>query len=229
MPKECTDPTRTHGTGFTHDPTSFRETHPSYAVIGYNVVNSSGTYLAGSDVRHQSYITIRVQECDVQRDLRRDWPHAKNRIVEVHMTHAQFAQFITTPNMGNGARCTLEYVEGRGTIPAPTVQSRYQEHTTETKNAIAKSLADVNVAERALDEAIKSGKIGAIKKAHRDLQIRLGHVPSNVEFAQQSLNEFTEKVVSNAKTEVEATLNGAVRRLGLEAIAQGAALPELEA
>jgi hypothetical protein len=226
MARKTVPSTREYRTGLTNDSESYTENHPAYGVVGIVNVTSTGHALAGSDVKHHSYVTLRISKARLMHDLHRTYPYATERVIEVEMTHAQFAQMITTPNQGEGVLCTLSEI-GKEEIPGVVLESRYAESAQSTRNAINKSMEDIREAEAKLAEAIKGGKIGEIKKAHSWLQTKISHLPSNVDFAQKMLNEFTEKVVSNAKTEVEATLNAAVRHVGLQAVAAGAELPQI--
>lgn len=91
--------------------------HPAYGQIGASRTYGGGRALYGSDFRHNSSVTIRISESEVTRDLSRDWPHATREIVEVTLSEAQWATFVSSLNMGEGTQCTLAHVMGERKPP----------------------------------------------------------------------------------------------------------------
>src|SRR5205085_12031249 len=82
------------------------ETHPAWALIGASRVQSGppGATLFDSELRHQHYVTITLRQASRKRNLNRDWLHAESRlpIIEVAVSEAQWAQFVTSMNQGDG-------------------------------------------------------------------------------------------------------------------------------
>src|SRR5690242_14536561 len=68
--------------------------HPSFGMIGLSHVQSTGTVLVGSEFKHQNFITLTIQRAEHQRDLSREWWFGKERLIEIHMSEAQFVEFI---------------------------------------------------------------------------------------------------------------------------------------
>jgi len=91
------------------------EQHPAYAQIGANRV-SGGAYLYGSDFKHQHYITIQIHDSELHRQLSGDRAHSKRRLIEIAMSEAQWATFVSSLNQGGGVQCTLEFTPEGGRI-----------------------------------------------------------------------------------------------------------------
>jgi hypothetical protein len=82
------------------------EKHPAYAQIGASRV-SGGTYLYGSNFAHQHYVTISITKSELNRSLSRDWASGGEEYIEVALSEAQWASFVSTLNSGTGIQCTL--------------------------------------------------------------------------------------------------------------------------
>lgn len=199
------------------------EEHPAWALIGASRVQSTGTALFDSDVKHQHYVVVTLRRAVRDRDLHRDRIFTKSRqsvIAEVAMSEAQWASFVSSMNAGDGVPCTIQY-EGGELTPGVPFEPRLQESFAEVRDAATKAIGDV----REAFEAYKAHKtVGNL----RHLQAMIDNMPSNVEFAAKSLSEHAENVVQRAKFDVEAYVTDRARQLGLDPAELGG-LPELAA
>lgn len=197
---------------------AYRETHPAYAVIGASRVQSSpGATLFGSDFRHSNYIVIRIGHADLTRGLSEDWVRGTGQqIVEVALSEAQWATFLSTLNVGDGVPATLRWLDGEVPGITPTTDRRGQ-----LNEEIAGTLAD---AIRELEEVRDAAptKVLREKADHALTELR-----SNLPFVAQQFDRHAEKTIERAKVEVAAYVTGAIQRAGLAALAAGAA-PVLE-
>ena len=92
--------------------------HESFGTIkAHRIVGHSG-FMYGSDVKLDSFIQIEItKNSSVEYDRvlgRRTYSSNKKKdsVVAIKMTPAQFAEFITTLNIGNGTPCTIEEIGG---------------------------------------------------------------------------------------------------------------------
>jgi hypothetical protein len=98
----------------------YEENHPAYGMIGASRV-SGGAYLYGSDFRHQHWMTIRIHHGRLLRsDLSYDHYMAEGQIIEVELSEAQWATFVSAANVGDGVPCTINWVVGEGFLPELT-------------------------------------------------------------------------------------------------------------
>lgn len=88
-------------------------THPAFAQISASRV-SGGTYLYGSDFQHHNYVTISIKlsESHQRKGSGRDWAFGREEILEVALSEAQWATFVSTMNVGDGVQCTLSRKNG---------------------------------------------------------------------------------------------------------------------
>lgn len=94
-----------------------RQAHPSYGMISFNRESCSpATSLFGSSIKHGNAIRMILFHAEIERGLNKDWFYAKGRIVEIEMSQSQFADAITSLNIGEGVPCTIRFTERDGYI-----------------------------------------------------------------------------------------------------------------
>lgn len=92
--------------------------HPSYGIlrITRSAVGGEGTALFGSSILHNNVIRLSISHGMMERSGNEDRFFAKelmkDRIVEVEMSYTQFAEAITSFNMGAGVPVTLTNIGG---------------------------------------------------------------------------------------------------------------------
>jgi len=138
-----------------------------------------------------------------------DWYHGGGRqFIEVALTFAQWAEFISTLNVGEGIPCTVNYFNGV-TMPYITpMESKTDEFTAEMREDLAEALASM---EEALTEAKTKKQREAIEKAIRTLK-------SGTPFVAKQFEEHVEERLTKAKTEAEAYFGMMVHRAGITAL-----------
>lgn len=192
-------------------------THPAFGQIGAARVTGQA-FLYGSDFEHRGYMSIRIHESELHRDLSRDWHFERGRVVEVHLSEAQWATFISTPNMGSGVPCTIGYtraghMEGhRPYLPAPpSRREQYEAEAAARGEAMLAALEtlDARIAELKVSEKQKNELRGHVLAARRELT-------SGLPFVAKSFAKYTQAVVERAKVEVAAYAMRTLTRMGLE-------------
>jgi len=195
--------------GGMHD--DYRETHPAYAMIGASRVNSSGTALAGSDFDHHAYMTISIRRADLNRGLSSDrWHAGRDEIVEVALSEAQWATFLSATNIGDGVPCTLRWTETDGHLPGIVpITNRREQVNSEVRQTLADAVArlDAIIADPKVTKAVRTG----VSMARQELA-------SNLPFVIRRADEYVETTIERAKIEVEAYLTGAIQRAGITAL-----------
>lgn len=212
MPRETVPPARDEGG---------RETHPAWAMIGaHRVSHSGGAVLFDSDIRHEHYVTVTVSTASRMRDLNRDWLHAEKEFLEIAMSEAQWASFVSSMNVGSGVPATILRREGNWSVPGMPYEPRLAESMREVRDA-----ADTSV-ER-IAEAFAAYKAHKTVGNLHDLEYAIKNAPANMTFAAKSLSEHAENVVQRSRADVEAFMVAKAQQLGLDAADLGDTLPEL--
>lgn len=196
------------------------EQHPAWGMIGANRVTATpGSVLFDSDIRHSQTVVVRLATGTRKRDLHRDWLHAEREFVEVEMSEAQWASFVSSMNVGGGVPCTIRRRESDMLVPEMPFESRMQETMDEVRGAAHDAAAKVAEAFAAYSERKTAENL-------RALQAAIENMPANVEFAAKSLTRHTENVVQKARADIEAMTAAAARQMGIEPSAMVARLTE---
>lgn len=196
------------------------ERHPAYAQIGANRV-SGGAYLYGSDFQHQHYITLQIHESVLHRQLSGDRSMTGKRLIEVALSEAQWATFVSSLNQGGGVQCTLEFTPEAGLVP-PIAQPKdrklqFSQEMTERFDIAVRAL---KVLAAQIDESPLSGK----KKKELKDQLRVAemNLAPNMDFVARQFDEHMERTVEKAKSEVNAYAQHTLGDLAQMALKGGA-------
>lgn len=190
--------------------------HPAFANISAGRVNGD-TYLFGSDFKHHGHVRITINKAQLHRGLSRDWHHVRNELIEVCLSEAQWATFVSTMNSG-GTPCTLNHIAGSMVPEIAPPKSRRDQFAGEFGATLAEARSHIDEAEALLKASgMSAKKIDAIVKA---LQAAKSDLGSNLHFVAEQFDKHMEGTVEKAKIEVNAYTQQAVHRAGLDAIAR---------
>jgi hypothetical protein len=210
MPRETVEPT-TNEWG--------DDTHPAFAVIGASNISTSppGSILFQSDIAHQHTVVIRVATATRKRDLHHDWVHGGREFLEIEMSQAQWASFVSSMNQGSGVPCTIRRREDDYLVPGVPYEPRLAESLREVHEATDKTFGKIAEALAAYEKAL-ADKVGAKERnaALRNLHFAVEHTHGNLDFAAKSMAETAENVVQRAKADVEAFVADKAAQYGLE-------------
>lgn len=189
--------------------------HPAFAQILASRVSGNATLYA-SDFRHQHYITVSIRASQLHRSHSHDWSFGRQELIEVAMSEAQWATFISSLNTGSGTPCTLQHHNGELTpgIPSPPKASeKFSRDMRETIGEIQDEL-------RSLAASLPDGPIGKTRSRALQDQIKrlASRLTSSTSFVADSFDEHMERTVEKAKVEINAHVSNVVTRTGLNAI-----------
>lgn len=191
--------------------------HPAFGQIGASRV-SGDTTLYGSDFIHHHFVKISINRSQLNRDLSRDWEFAREELVEVWLSEAQWASFVCSMNVGMGVPCTLNRVMGER---MPAIPLRKQENVVrrELKETIAEAALTIQQTIDSINGELGTALSDKKKRAILEHLNRLERVMSDhLPFAARSFEKLMEKTVEKAKVEVNAYMQNAVVRAGLEVL-----------
>ena len=203
--------------------------HPAFAQIGaYRTSGSANLY--GSDFPHQHYIVIKIHRSQLDRRLSNDWPHTRDDLIEVALSEAQWATFVSSLNVGQGVQCTLQYL-GREEIPSlPNPEDRrvlFGREMRETQDdAVAhlEKLAQA-VAGMGLSQKKQAELLGHVRMAQQEIGV-------NTEFVANQFGEHMETVSQRARMEVNAYVTmmsgGHTQRVAIDAATSRPPFPGIE-
>lgn len=231
MSRDQIPPTRTV-IGSIHE--DYREDHPAFAMIGASrwsamgAKQGDGTYLFGTDFRHQNYVVITVQGAMLSRSIAHDWIHSRGgepHMIEIALSEAQWATFVSTMNVGEGVPGTLMSHDGEQ-IPGilPTTDRRAQ-FNAEVGERLQHSVELIREMAAAIAASSLSAKAKAELRAKADKAAQ--ELDSNLAYAAKAFDQHAEKTVEHAKIEVAAYVTSAIQRAGIAALTGGSPVLEL--
>src|SRR5690348_7418858 len=84
-----------------------RSSHPSFGQIQFTRTNGNARFY-GSELNQAHYVEMTVHPSEVERELSRDWFYTEGApLIKVRLSQNQFAELITSLNMGSGVPCTV--------------------------------------------------------------------------------------------------------------------------
>ena len=216
------------------------ETHESYGVLQISRVSCSPPVaLFGSSIRHGNLISLKICEGKKYRDYQRDRYMDGKTLIEVEMSATQFAEAITSLNVGSGTPVTIHSVTGdkfdektrRYRERCPEVNAK-ELATHELKDKMACLAENIEKlakdAKEILEQKGTTIKSGNKKKLLQDIQFLIQEVRDNIPFAHECFNQSVTKTVTEAKGEIEAAYQTMREKLGDKVLLGEIQVPMLE-
>lgn len=189
--------------------------HPAFAQIGASRV-SGHTALYDSDFTHNAYMTVTVRLSELHRTLSNDWHFGRGELIEIAMSEAQWATFVSSPNVGGGVCCTLQHLKGEVIPGLPRPAARHDQFGKEMQHRIQGSIDQLDAAIAKFDElGLPKGKAEAARAALRSAK---SAVSTSMTFIAEQFDEHMEGTVEKAKAEVHGYMTGVLMRSGLDAL-----------
>lgn len=205
--------------------------HPSYGMVQLSRRQGSPRLFASALESHQNYITLSIRTASLIRGPHGDryFGSMRGDIVEVDMSAAQFAEMLTTMNVGMGVPCTISLIGMKRVEPPPTIPTEAQsvrDGFKESLNAFARGLPA---------KAKRVREILEKKSLSKDDRAQIGAVidgvirelTDNAPFIIDMFREATERVMTAAKSEADAWLTNVITQSGMQALKAGGTLPAL--
>lgn len=196
-----------------------KQIHPSFGNIEISRMNGTNSFY-GSELDQDSYITIIISTSELIRDLVGEKFYPEKRLMQLRMTHAQFAEMITSLNCGSGVPCTIEVNNGQWVEKLPVIEKR--------KDFIARKFKDkIAVLAESLKKSKEFAKSIINKKTlSKDDQYQLNsafdsvvcEIERNLPYYVQCFQEANDEIVGEAKMEVEQAILHKMTKLGLMAL-----------
>ena len=210
------------------------EKHESYGMVGIYRTSSSGTYLFGSIQRHHSFITLTIKKAERVRHLAQDWYHADSLpIVEIEMSHSQFAELITSPGIGDGVPCTIRGLGGELLEPCPPPESMESKFSEDLKKTTKETVAGLKQLTQQLGQALLPGEKALnkteLKALLSQIQNAVMSITDSIPFIEKQFDEEMEEKRDKMVGELEAIATHMLVNLGKEALATSKMLPTFPA
>lgn len=195
--------------------------HESFGQISFSRVSGNNTPFYGSELQQDHYITMELSQSGVQRELTQDRYYTTGvPIVKIRMTSGQFAEMITSMNVGSGVCCTIERLSGKKVADLPEQESRKEFVHRKFEDRMKAFANSIRENKNRAKEIVKKKTLS--KQDIHDLTHQLEwittEVESNIPFFAKCFQETMDEVVFEAKLEVENAIQHKVSVLGLNAL-----------
>ena len=194
--------------------------HPSFGMLRFSRINGRSGYLFGSEIQADNYVQLELSNGEMKRDLTDDKFYAKKNLFRVKMSPNQFAELITTLNYGSGVPCTIESIGNDIIEQCDTIKSRKTQTQEQFKQRLADFMVEMNHQYSDVQKTISSGNIS--KKNEKKLTLFYEKVQqeikSNIPFFLRCFQESMDKVVLDAKTEIDAAIQHKIVSAGIKTL-----------
>lgn len=196
--------------------------HPAYGVISLSRPSGGSCEMFGSDLKHNSRVTITINRAEENRSLNTSWIHSRKELIEIDMTEHQWAKFVSSAGM-SPTPCTLRHVPEEGfklkRVPEIHNQSGAKEKaSSEFAAKMNKFLDKGSELIEELSDLVAAGKankkqlLSLLSKANASY-VRLG---SDAAFAVECFEEEMENIVESGRSEIDAHITNLALRTGIE-------------
>lgn len=204
-----------------HYEDSYKITHPAYGNVRLTHHQGGELKMFGSDLRHNNRVHLEFSYAEEERHLNKSWITQKGRILEVEMTEAQWAHFVSSVGSGAGTPVTLKTLRDGDLVQLPEIKGQKtekQKASKEFKDKLDKTIEKGEDALNKLRELHIKGK--ASKKELAEvlslMQQSLGRFASDTEFSVEMFEEAMEGLVEKAKIQIESHIMLTAQRIGAE-------------
>lgn len=188
-----------------------------------------GVSLFGSSVKNHQVISLRITQADLTRNLSSDWIHGDIKpIIEVLLTPLQFAELLTTLNVGSGVPATLVQHNGKR-FDIPEFPSHAEQFRDEIKGDLETVISKMREAEKAITDLIEDPRpVGkAVRKNLRDMVVSYRNfIEEHIPFVVSQFAKQINRTIVEAKADVDAFVQDTVVRTGIAELKKRA--PQIE-
>ncbi|MBN7763728.1 hypothetical protein JYP52_21550 [Nitratireductor aquibiodomus] len=175
--------------------------HPAFGgIVAHRI--SGHRALFGSDFRHRHFMRVTITTSEHVRSLSGDRYHGSLRsIIAVDMTEAQWAEFISAPNIGTGVPCTIDSFNGEMMPLLPDPEDKRDVFGREARKTLDDGLRELDqVMEmladtKGLSNAARERLTSRIDAAKRQLG-------PNIDYVAERFGEHMEETVAKARQEI---------------------------
>ncbi len=195
--------------------------HPSFGQVRFTRTSGNNTLFYGSELPQDHYITMEVHQSEIQRELTQDRYYSFGvPLIKIRMSSGQFAEMLTSLNVGSGVPCTIERLNGQKVDEFQSQEGR-KEFVHRKFDDRMKQFADtIREQQKAAKELVKKKTLSKddMHNLQHHIEWLTGEVERNIPFFMKCFQETMDEVVVEAKTEVENAIQHKISVLGLSAL-----------
>lgn len=194
--------------------------HPSYGLVQFSRVQGNNSNFFGSEIKPNSYISLRITLAEEEKDLGRTWYYSRNKLIEVQMTNTQFADLITSLNMGSGVPCTIIEFDNKRIEQDSTKEYKVDFHKRRMKNTSEEFMKHVK-------DKLEELKTVSSKLSKKDQQVVQNlsssiatMIEKNFPWYIEQFYEEMEQIAQDIKSNMEADVMHRLSNIGLTKVTE---------
>lgn len=196
-----------------------KDEHPAFGLVSFSRVTGGGKVFFGSDVPSDHYITLQISPAYRNHNLGQDWlGSSRNPHIEVALTTHQFAELLTSMNIGQGVPCTIQYLNGKAVERLERIETEGDRIKKEFEAVASDKADELTKRMESVRALLAKDKISKADK--NAIESLMGSIISDYKSSQpfylEQFEESTEKMIVQAKAEVDAFVTHVVVSAGLE-------------
>lgn len=193
--------------------------HPSFGMLSIHRCCGHSGYLFGSNAEPNNYISIELNTAHMERELSNDWYYADKPIVRVKLSPVQFSELLTTQN-GCGVPVTIEILNGERVEQKEFVEDKRTATERQFRERMASFVSGIKERSNTANAII--GKKTLSKNDQQELRGIFSSIVQELElnmpFFITVFGEEMEKVVTDAKAEINAAITHSIIEAGVKAL-----------
>ena len=202
-----------------------RINHPCFGqIVGSRRQGSSVLY--DSEFTHNNTIAISIYTSELTRSLSNNWHYADKQLIEIEMSEAQWASFVSSLNIGSGVRCTLRRFDGALIPELPEPITDRKKFELEFGEDIQDAFERLKSLETMIEESKLSGK--AKEEITKKIASIRASFTSSMPFVAEQFAEHMENTVEKAKIEINAYATQTLVNTGIAALDKNKGNPVIE-
>lgn len=193
--------------------------HPSFGMLSIHRYCGCSGYLFGSHAEPQNYIGIELHSASMQRELSNDWYHQEKLLMSIKMSPVQFSELLTTQR-GTGVPVTIEFIDGHKVEQLTNVEDKRTATERQFKKRMKAFVTVIKERRNTAEFIIKKKTLSRDdqKELRSIIDSVVTEVTNNIPFFIDVFQEEMDKVVLDAKAEIDASITHAIVEAGIKAL-----------
>ena len=200
-------------------------THPAYGIASFHRVCGNAGNLFGSSVDCDHYVEMEISSgVEIESDSYHSYLSSGKPHIRVAFSPAQFAELITSMNIGPGVPCTIKEIAGEriDKIPDEIHINELDRQKDNFKKQMKELSENLHKAQNRIKELLSLPRLTKEQKdeLRNVLYKGIQDIDSNIPFYMEMFDEATDSIVQEAKAEIDATVHNCVLNAGIKALGE---------
>ena len=200
-------------------------THPAYGMAHFSRVSGNPGNLFGSSVECDHFVELEISPgVEIESDSYLSFMSSGTPYIRVAFSPAQFAELITSMNIGSGVPCTLRRIgeERVESIPDEIHVNELDRQKDNFKKQMKELSENLHKAQNRIKELLSLPRLTKEQKdeLRNVLYKGIQDIDSNIPFYMEMFDEATDNIVQEAKAEIDATVHNCVLNAGIKALGE---------